>query len=739
MRRRFSTARLTCALLLPALAPMLALAQPLPGDEAIAQLDRAEALIAAQDAAGRPAFAMLGVLTGPDRAALTAAITEAAELTDSASVAIDTAIAQLDAAAEPDESIADRRFALAIERRELRLPLARARAATILAALQDDGRTRTALATTAVNALHKVTLGGVAIDTRGAVIAGEAMLLLGDHSKALASFDAAIAHAQRATETDRPSPMDEAEAMIGRSLAIAGVEGDQAARLAISDCRTMAPFVADGAPSPLLSLLRADAAVRLDQLADSAPPGIAGYVDALANATTEPVYRSLRGAIFDRLDGLWAMGAWTPASAPALAIVARAEQLASDDATRTSGARSLERLLDRPDSLSGVELAEARLALATIEAPTNPRRAMLLLLEIAGDARPSMLAPTALRQAYAIGEASIAGGGGADLADPVTANFDRTIAMMIDQTDSTAQRQALWLRRAALFESASATDKAILAYDRIPPDSGLYHRAQRRALSLAVGELLRDPEGGRAQAVLARVETLERSRPEPAMRELLTASRILALTRLGRLAEATLAVESIDAATHEPEAITALAIDGCLAPLTGLILDAQIRGDADAQRDAAALLLRTVESDRALAMEPTPERRMARGLALLMSGRAGAAVSVFERLTKERPDLGVRVWLAEALLANGEDERAFAGYRSVAEALESRGETGDQDFWRCWSRMLEILSAPDGEQANAEGILVQINRLALIDPAFGGQPHKRRIEAVVRTMKPIAQ
>jgi hypothetical protein len=739
MRRRSRTARLICALLLPAFAPALAVAQPLPGDGAIAQLDRAEALIAAQDASGRPAFAMLGVLTGPDRAALTAAITEAAELTDAASVAIDAAIAHLDAGADPDDATADRRFALAIERRELRLPLARARAATILAALQDDRRTRTALATTAVNALHKVTLSGVAIDTRGAVIAGEAMLLLGEHAKALASLDAVIAHAQRATESDRPSPMDVAEAMIGRSLAIAGLRGDHAARLALSDCRAQPPFVVDAAPSPLLSLLRADAAVRLDQLAGSSPPGISGYVDALANAPTEPVYRSLRRAIFDRLDTLWAMGAWTPASAPALATVARAEQLASDDATRTSGIGALERLLDRPESLSVIELAEARLALATIEAPTNPGPAMLLLLEIAGDAQPSMLAPTALRRAYAIGEAAASGGGRADLADPVTANFDRAIAMMIDRSASAAQRQALWLRRAALFESASATDKAILAYDRIPPDSDLYHRAQRRALSLAVGELLGEPAGGRAQAVLARVQTLEQSRPDPAMRELLLASRVLALTRLGRLAEATQAIERIDAATHEPEPITALAIDGCLAPLTGLILDAEIRGDTDAQRDAASLLLRTVESDRAIAMAPTPERRRARGLALLMTGRAGAAVSEFERLSSERHDPGIRVWLAESLLADGEDERAFASYRSVAEALGSRGETGDPDFWRSWSRMLEILSAPDGERADAEGILVQINRLALIDPAFGGQPHKRRIEAVVRAMKPIVE
>ncbi len=166
------------SLLFTLLVSLTASAADLPGDEAIAQLDRAEALIAQQDASGRSAFALLGLLTDADRALLSAAITEAAELTDAASVAVDRSIETIDAMTDRDEAMIARRFALAVERRELRLPLARARAASILAALQSDARTRTALATTAVNALHKVTLNGVAIDTRGAVIAGEALLLL---------------------------------------------------------------------------------------------------------------------------------------------------------------------------------------------------------------------------------------------------------------------------------------------------------------------------------------------------------------------------------------------------------------------------------------------------------------------------------------------------------------------------------------------------------------------------------
>lgn len=729
MRRRLGT---TCLLLLLAFFPVSAVAAPLPGEAAIAQLDRAEWLIAQQDAAGRSAFALLGVLTDADRALLATAITEAAELTDAASVEIDRAVAEIDLIAEPDEAHAQRRFALAIERRELRLPLARARAASILAALQSDDRTRTALATTAVNALHKVTLNGAAIDTRGAVIAGEALLLLGDAEKALASFNTAIERAQGAEDGDQPSAMDLAEARLGRALAIAQTEGDHEARLALSDLRSASPFITDGAPSPLLALLRADVAVRLDRDTGAKPYAINGYLEALASAPSATVYWSLREAVLARIESLWAEEAWTPASAPPLALVIRARTLAAEDPGSATAANTLRRLLDRSDELDTIELAEARLALAAIETGSNPRRAMLLLLEIAEDEDRSTprLAPEALRRAYEIGSVRAH----KDLADPVTAVFDRTIAVLIDRADDQQRIVALWLRRAALFESAGANDKAILAYDQIPDSSDRWLGAQRRAVSLAVGGLLKQPESGAARGLLERADPLLLRPIDDDFRELLAASKVIALTRLGRHEPATLAVERLPSEVQGAAALVDLAINGLLEPLGSMLFDAELRGDSAAEQAAAGLLLRVVDSQRVRSMPATRERRRARGLALLYSGEADGAESEFRALQSERADPRLDVWLAESLLAGGDSEGAFAKFRRVAEGLEADGRTSDPDFWRCWSRMLGVLAEQPEEERNDEMLLVQLNRLAILDPDFGGEPFKRRIEAVRRAL-----
>ena len=716
----------------------LAMSAPLPGDAAVAQLDRAEALIARQDASGRSAFALLGVLTGPDRATLLDGITEAAELTDAASIGIDRAIEAIDATADPDDATTERRFALAVERRELRLPLARARAATILAALQDDDRTRAALATTAVNALHKVTLGGVAIDTRGAVIAGEALLLLDEPAKALASFNTAIERAARGAGADRPAPMDLAEAMIGKSLAIARTEGDRAARIALSDCRTGPPFVVNGAANPLLALLRADAAVRLDRIGNSRPFGIGGYIEALASAPTEAVYLALRRAVFDRINELWTEDAWTPASAPALAQIERTDRQAQDAPATPTAIRTLERLLDRSGTLGAVELSEARLSLARIIAAKDPRRAMLLLLETAGADDGERLGPTALREAYTIGDAITHD----DLADPVTAVFDRTLATMIDAAGPGPKREALWRRRAMLFESVGALDKAIKAYDSVPAGSPAYAGAQRRALALSAGELLRTPGAASANAVLDRLSKMGSMPLDDSTRELLEASRILALTELGRFDEVAAEIESLAPTATGSGALMTRAIDGSLAPITARILDAERRGDAGAQRAGAELLLRIVDSDIAKTLDPTRARRKARGTALLYLSRAKEALPVFQYLIEDRFDFRLNTWRGEAFLASGSPSNAYVLFQSVADTLGSRGQTDDPDFWRSWSRMLEILAdqpqepAPGQPARDDEAIRVQINRLRLIDPALGGEPHKRRIEAVERRVKP---
>jgi len=734
-RAGIKTARRILCLLTLFLAPFTT-AQDEPGADAIALLDRAEELIAHEDATGRSAAALLGVLSETDLELLKAAISEAAELTDAATIAIDEAVKAIDASPDADVGQDERRFRLAVERREMRLPLARARAAVILAALQRDERTRTALATTALNALHKVTLRGAAIDVRGSVIAGEAMLLIGQDAKALSSFENAIQRAESATGDDAPAPMDLAEARLGRALAIAGAESDHAARIALTDSARRPPFVTEGddRSSPLLTLLRADAAARIDLRSGETPVSIAGYLDAMEGAGTEAERVALREAVIGRLNRLWTLDAWSNADAPPMAQVARAIRQADDKSTRSTAVRALERLLDDPGALGEVELAEARLALAKIDSRDNPRRAMRLLLEIADDA-DSPLAPTALREAYAVGLDHEHN----DMADQVSALFDRTIATMIRRAENDAQSEAIWLRRAAFFEAVGDTRKAIEAYERIGSDSETARRARSRSISLRAGELIRSPDTERASALLARIEEASGDPIGDETREVMAGARVLALVELGRLEQAVEAIEELPPSPPGAGALAELAISQCLTPLRARILDAEARADESAREAAARLLLRTVRSPRAAAGEPSHDLREALGFALLHSGDPESADSVYRRLIEERFDHRLNVWRAEAFHAMDRPVAAFPLYRSVMQRLEASGETGDPDYWRCWAGMLEILAAREGEERDVEALIVQINRLRLIDPALGGEPHRSRIEAVERALAPTGE
>lgn len=256
---------------------------------------------------------------------------------------------------------------------------------------------------------------------------------------------------------------------------------------------------------------------------------------------------------------------------------------------------------------------------------------------------------------------------------------------------------------------------------------------------MSISMLLHNQSTERAAGLLARVTRHEPSRFDPPMQELFVTARILALTVLGRLDAATDAIEGHPGATSSQEALTRLVIDGCLAPLEAMVLDAELRGDEGAQHVAAELLLRVIGAEATKSLPPTRARRRAQGIGLLFAGQPEAAQQIFQRLIEEQFDFRINTWRAEALRAIGQDEAAFALYRTVVQRLETDGEVSDPDYWRCWSRMLGILGAQEATARNDEVILVQINRLKLIDPALGGDPHKRRIERIERTIKPTAE
>jgi len=142
---------------------------------------------------------------------------------------------------------------------------------------------------------------------------------------------------------------------------------------------------------------------------------------------------------------------------------------------------------------------------------------------------------------------------------------------------------------------------------------------------------------------------------------------------------------------------------------------AERAGDDRAQRDAATIAASAAN----LAREPA-----ARARALSLASDPDAARRALERAPAGAP--GAAIARAEALFLAGRDADAFPLFREIAGSTSA--PPGDA-FWRAWSRMLQMLARRD-EPGDADTIARQITRLRAKDPALGGDPHRRRIEAL---------
>ena len=96
-----------------------------------------------------------------------------------------------------------------------------------------------------------------------------------------------------------------------------------------------------------------------------------------------------------------------------------------------------------------------------------------------------------------------------------------------------------------------------------------------------------------------------------------------------------------------------------------------------------------------------------------------------------------RLGLGRAQRAAKQTEEAFATLRSLVDELERaaakrRPATADRHeaYWLAWAEMLEILAADNRDGRRTDVIRLQLNRLSLVDPAFGGGDASRRIKAV---------
>ena len=101
---------------------------------------------------------------------------------------------------------------------------------------------------------------------------------------------------------------------------------------------------------------------------------------------------------------------------------------------------------------------------------------------------------------------------------------------------------------------------------------------------------------------------------------------------------------------------------------------------------------------------------------LLLSGRADEAAALFDRLSQLRPGvLEYRRGSAEAALAAGDDQGAFARFREIVSAAEADSSA---DAWFAWTRMLEILARNNEGGRRTTEIRREIARLRTLESAL---------------------
>jgi hypothetical protein len=178
-------------------------------------------------------------------------------------------------------------------------------------------------------------------------------------------------------------------------------------------------------------------------------------------------------------------------------------------------------------------------------------------------------------------------------------------------------------------------------------------------------------------------------------------------------------------------------LDACAA-LAQRAAEAERDGDEERRRASAALLARFGRLGAGAHEDGAVRARCLRYEAdgLAASGDPAGALAIYGALADpERPTLDLALARAEALLALGRRPDAFALYRDVAAALEETDRAAPA-YWRAWSRMLEILAQENEDGTRTASIRARLGQLRAIDPGLGGEPHRRRMEGVERSLTP---
>lgn len=740
-------------------------------------VESSELLLAELSLTGADSAALVGLPTVDQRDQALRNAGRALQLAEGAESALAAGVANVEAnpryADETD--LQDLRRRLAVEFRMFRAPMVRSRARLILAALApEDEPRRRRLAQAAQKELLPMRLPSGPAEAQRLTWLGLAELLGAapaappERSMAPAPpndipvwFDIALT-----LEAERPfwrlPARERMESTIGKALASAAANRASAARLALQNAFNREPAQGeDGARNPVWTLLVADGLYRVGLREATAAPGPASRRRALAQACEAHAWllsldslgalhrAQIEALVFEKIAAL-ARSAGGAADEAPLAIVVRARRdIASGGASRVDrAAAALQALVDLPRDEIGLSRVAALQTLALAEASLADQaeqnqaeridhaiRAAEALIALARDhAEHPDAAPSAQRA-----EA---------LLQSVAARFD------LAQRDTALEARLLAARRTALrllvdgLAEGAARDRARLELAQLALTPSA---AERLALLSAVGA--DSPWRGEALAGVASLESAQ-GEPARALAAAEQAERWLAAHTKKRDApsgdadssqaneirlhlavvktEALLALSRFDEAAESAAALAPWAASSAeaLRALARAIDRLSIAWGAAPEGDRGRSLVQL----RTAALEATPVSQVKarigqlRALAALQAaqGDAKAQAEALGQLASLSGDALDEVACAEALRDAGEEERAFARFRAVAER-EADHPSASRAFWLAWAGMLEMRLERAGKAPAQRGPIAEaLARLRAIDENLGPDESARK-------------
>jgi ElaB/YqjD/DUF883 family membrane-anchored ribosome-binding protein len=709
-------------------------------------VELAEALLTASAWEGVQATASVGILTPGMRST-------AAAQAQSTLDALDKYAAAVEGARESNETLA------------LRARLARSRAGMMLhQSSTDEASKRIGLeaaqsirgAPTLLRSREDMIEGAAAVENAEAeaqrlILLGLVALDDGNASEARSKFESAA--------TVALSPRSQAEATLGAALATRGIEGPAAAIARLSALELDPAFVKVEESDPLVRILRADAMRRvaigssefaqgeafIRAVNDAGAPYLA--LAARGVAGIEPI--ALRGLLLqkaaasgaplvarlgpDQREGAFERlaVAMSPPTAVKLSLIMRADGAIpalgdfAADGLWALGGTLREKRDDRDAQYDAVTIA---LAMAE-RFPGDLRVGAALGAGAASAQRYAALtneSPEAMGMYEAVLRAAIAHVERQDdpalREDSLRFELGRVLAIKKDDESSAEQLAKVTEGELGLRASELLLSLAQRSGDesRIARAAGVVEDRARAVLALgenpvAQAALERAGAVGQNAELRGAIERSDASAAEAAAM-LLASSEAPGVDRVLR-GEAIEIVEGLSVIERErgdlnesqrASARVAVAIAGALVGLSERTKAAALDGDrvllARAQRMTA---------------DPALARESAATLETVLA-RAGRSPELLAEL-------------AEALHASDQDERAFPVYRELSNATRADNPRTRSMYWLAWGRMLTILADNNADGSRTATIRAQTERLRLIDPALGGEPHKGRIEAAAKS------